>query len=1155
MSSNQLYLFKDKRFLPVFIVQLCGCLNDSIIKNALIILVTFKLASTLAIAPYILVMLANVLFVLPFVVFASLAGQLADRFERTTLVKIIKSAEIIIILMAAYGFYHTDLIILFLALTLLGIHSTFFGPIKYSVLPDQLRKEELLSANGYVEAGTFLSILIGTIIGGFYNFNGALIVIFSIMISLIGLGASFFMPASGNTNLDVNINPNIIKETINIVKYAYSRTQVYLSILGISWFWFIGAAIIAQIPLLTRETLGADETVANLFLVMFSVGVGVGSFWCNKFLGNKVTTKYVFISAVGISFFGLDLHFATRIAEINYQPEHLKSIEEFLSKIHYWRILLDLFCLSVTGGLYVVPLYTTMQCFTPSAYRSRVIAANNLINSIFMALSAAVLSLLFYMKFSVPSVILIVSILNLIIAIHIYKFIPNTKILPLKAVQMFFRVLFDLVYGVEVKGIENYKKVGKRAVIVANHLSYIDPLLIGSYIPENIQFAINMTIAKKWWVRPFLKLARTYPIETNNPMAIKSLIEEVRKNKKIAIFPEGRISVTGTLMKIYEGPAMIADKANASILPIRVDGTQFTRFSKVKKRINAKFSFRRKITITILPPVKLNPPSDLNNRERRKYVGQVLYDIMSGMMFDSSNYQETLFQSLVRTAELFDSKKTILEDVDTSDVSYRDIIFKSFLLSNIIAKQKDKNIGLMLPNATASVITFFAMQVASKVPAMINFTAGAKNVISACKTAEVKVIYTSSKFIKKAELEELVSLVSDQGIKFLYLEDVKKEISSWLIVRSFVGASFPRAYYKYVCKNFDHKSAAVILFTSGTEGAPKAVALSHENIQANCFQVLSIIDFTPNYDIAFNALPLFHSFGLTTTLIMIFAGVETFLYPSPLHYKIIPELSYYAGATIMFGTDTFLSNYAENAHPYDFYSMRYVVAGAERLRESTRQIWLDKFGIRILEGYGVTEASPVISVNTPMHYKAGSIGRFLPRIEYFLRPISGISNGGSLCIKGPNVMLGYIKPENPGVIESSYVEGLGNNWYDTGDIASVDNEGYITILGRYKRFAKIAGEMISLKVVEELANQAGEKENSAAICLPDDRKGEKILLFTTNEDLTREILVSRAREMMLSELYIPRVVIIVKEIPVLATGKIDYLKLQGLGKKAAYHEE
>ena len=818
-------------------------------------------------------------------------------------------------------------------------------------------------------------------LGGFYNFNGSLIITFSMIIAVLGFAASLFMPKSNNSNTDIKINPNIVKETITMVKYAASKNQVYLAILGVSWFWFIAAAIMAQIPSLTRDTLGADENVANLFLAIFAIGVGVGSFWCNKIFNNNITTKYVFLAAMGISLFGIDLFFASKIASINYEPEHLKSIYEFLSKKHYWRILLDLFFLAAIGGLYVVPLFAVMQYFTSPAYRSRVIAANNLINSFFMAGSTGLLSFLFYMDFSIPYVILVVGVLNAVVAIYIYRLIPDSKVIPMRLWRAIFKLFFDLMYKVEVKGLKNYKKAGKRTVIIANHLSYIDPVLIGTYIPENIQFAINTTISKEWWVRPFLKIVRTYPIEPNNAMALKSLIDEVKKDRKIAIFPEGRTSVTGSLMKIYEGPGMIADKADATILPIRVDGTQFTRFSKVRKLMRCKFSLRRKIIITILPPVKVTPPATLDNRERRKYIGHALYDVMSDMMFESSGYKETILQSIINASKIYGKKAQIMQDIDNNTASYRSLLLQAFILANLVSKdsKEGEKIGLMLPNMVGSAITFFGMQAAARVPTMINFTSGSTNVVSSCQTAQVKTIYTSKLFVKKAELEELVNTVKKSGIAIIYLEELRKHVTIAMKLKCLLATMFPQSYYEHLCNERDDLKTAVILFTSGTEGQPKAVALSHRNLQANRCQVLSRIDFNP-YDCAFNALPMFHSFGLMATLIMTSSGVKTFFYASPLHYRIIPEIIYDIGATIMFGTDTFLSGYASYAHPYDFYSLRYVIAGAEKLKAKTRQSSFDKFGIRIFEAYGVTETAPAIAANTPMHDKPGTVGRLLPKI-------------------------------------------------------------------------------------------------------------------------------------------------------------------------------
>ena len=351
-----------------------------------------------------------------------------------------------------------------------------------------------------------------------------------------------------------------------------------------------------------------------------------------------------------------------------------------------------------------------------------------------------------------------------------------------------------------------------------------------------------------------------------------------------------------------------------------------------------------------------------------------------------------------------------------------------------------------------------------------------------------------------------------------------------------------------ICSNQRSTIPAVILFTSGTEGQPKAVVLSHQNIQANKCQIFAKVDFGP-YDLAFNALPMFHCFGLTGSIIMLLNGIKSFYYPSPLHYKVIPEIMYDIGATIMFGTDTFLNGYAKYAHPYDFYSLRYVFAGAEKLKAKTRQQWLDRYGVRIFEGYGVTETSPVVAANTSMHDRAGTVGKLMPKIDYHIEPVEGILEGGKLCVRGPNVMMGYIKSSDPGVIEPPVIEKLGLGWYDTGDIVKIDNDGYITILGRAKRFAKIAGEMVSLYIVEDLAHKIDDEAPSAAVCIEDDQKGEQIILYTTSTKVSREAIAEMSKQMQLSELHIPKFVIKLFELPILTTGKTNYLEIVNMAKQ------
>ncbi len=421
---------------------------------------------------------------------------------------------------------------------------------------------------------------------------------------------------------------------------------------------------------------------------------------------------------------------------------------------------------------------------------------------------------------------------------------------------------------------------------------------------------------------------------------------------------------------------------------------------------------------------------------------------------------------------------------------------------------------------------------------MLNFTSGPKNLAAAVETARIKTIITSRRFIDVGRLgSEEVAL--NKKAKLIYLEDIKQKIGTREKLIGAVKATFPHFFAANQAAHQTPQSTAAILFTSGSEGQPKGVALSHENILANCYQISAKVDFTPS-DLVFNALPIFHCFGLTDgTILPLISGVKIFLYPSPLHYRIVPEAVYDTNATILFGTDTFLKGYAGKAHVYDFYSLRYVFAGAEKLSEETRRAWMDKFGIRIFEGYGATETAPVLATNTAMEFKPGTVGRFLPGITHRLEPVPGIEEGGKLLVKGPNVMKGYIFHDNPGKIIPPE-----NGWYDTGDIITLDDQGFITIKGRAKRFAKIAGEMVSLTAVEHFLIKHWPDKTHAVIALPCPKKGEQLILFTEAVKLERSEIIEKAKLEGLSELAIPRTIHENAEIPMLGTGKLDYVLLQ-----------
>jgi len=732
-------------------------------------------------------------------------------------------------------------------------------------------------------------------------------------------------------------------------------------------------------------------------------------------------------------------------------------------------------------------------------------------------------------------VFLALGIFSLAVSIYICGILPKELLIS------FARAILTICFKVKVENLDILKSNNERYIIVANHTSFLDAILLVAFIPRDFMFAINTNIAQSWWVRPFLHLSETYALDPTNPFALKGLIEEVRKGKSVVIFPEGRITTTGSLMKIYEGPGLVADKSDTKILPIRIEGAQYSYFSHLKGKVR-RVPFPS-ITLTILEPHCFKVPNVVIGRDRRQIASLMLYDVMTKMAFESSRYKRTLFNSLLDSAHIHSIKRVVLEDTNRHPLTYKKLITACFVLGGALRKpiKDDKFVGLMLPNVNANAVTFFALQAFGITPAMINFTSGISSVISSCKTSTLKHVITSKDFIEKANLAELVSHIEEEGIEIIYLEDVKSNLSFSEKLIGLLRSLAPRLSFNLLNKNRSHEDPAVVLFTSGSEGTPKAVVLSHKNIQANRCQAAAVIDFGPS-DTIFNALPLFHSFGLTAGLMLpILNGAKTFLYPTPLHYRIIPELVYDTNATIVFGTDTFLSGYAKFASPYDFYAARYVVAGAEKLKDSTRTLWMNKFGIRILEGYGATETSPIISINTPMRSQAGTVGRPLPGIECKLEKVPGIEKGGKLMVKGENIMLGYMFSHNPGVIEP-----LKDGWYDTGDIVEIDEDDYISIKGRAKRFAKIGGEMVSLSAVEEAINNIYPDQLSAVIAKSDDIKGEKIILVTQSASANRDEILAYFKEKKINELSIPKEIIKVDALPMLGTGKIDYVSINKL---------
>ena len=503
--------------------------------------------------------------------------------------------------------------------------------------------------------------------------------------------------------------------------------------------------------------------------------------------------------------------------------------------------------------------------------------------------------------------------------------------------------------------------------------------------------------------------------------------------------------------------------------------------------------------------------------------------------YNPARARRTLFGALVESVRTFGPKRGILVDGDERVLTYGELQLAALALGHALKKgtRKGETVGVLLPTGIGSVIAIFALSAYGRVPAMLNFTAGEQSLQAALQVAKIKRIVTARRFIELGKFQTLETALK-KSAELVYLEDVRAALSAFDKGAAAIGSVLPRA----IAARQKADSPAVILFTSGTEGEPKGVALSHANILANVEQVRAHIPLHIG-DVVFNPLPTFHSFGLTVGALMpIYLGIKAVLHPTPRQpHEIVRRIRENA-ATILLATDTFISQYVRAGADGDLSTLRLAVCGAEHLHDETRQLVRRKYNVELLEGYGVTEAAPVISANQPGANRPGTVGHLMPEIQFRIDPVEGIPEGGRLMVKGPNIMLGYLRADCPGEIMPP-----ADGWHDTGDVVSMDGDGYIAIRGRLKRFAKIGGETVSLAVVENCASALWPDFAHAAIAVPDGRRGENILLVTTNPDAGRDDLLVWARNHGVPELAVPRRVIVVGDVPVLGTGKTDYVSV------------
>jgi acyl-[acyl-carrier-protein]-phospholipid O-acyltransferase/long-chain-fatty-acid--[acyl-carrier-protein] ligase len=703
------------------------------------------------------------------------------------------------------------------------------------------------------------------------------------------------------------------------------------------------------------------------------------------------------------------------------------------------------------------------------------------------------------------------------------------------------RLLLRVLFRFRAHNLASLRTKGP-ILLIPNHVSWLDWIFLGAVLERDWRFVTSSATAQTSWLhRRIMTGRRAFPVDTNSPYAVRAMEEYLSRGGRMVLFAEGRISTTGSLMKLFDGTGFLLRKSGARVIVCHLRGANRLWFVKHRgwRRILPRVSLH--FSEVLQPPIL----DHVAHADARHALTDWVRDRMVLQQFEV----EMEFGARNVAAAVGEMAAAIpgsiaFEDATHGVLTYRRLSVAADALAfawRRLGSAPEGRVGVLLPNVNGLPVTLLSLWMAGRVPALLNYSAGAASLCECARLAGLRQIVTSRRFLGKAGLDP-ATLVAD-GIELVYLEDVREGLSRWAKAAAFARNAIAPGGRLRAAGPLPGDCAA-ILFTSGSEGTPKGVQLTHRNLLANIRQAMAVTDVRDD-ERFFNAMPMFHSFGLTAgTLFPLVRGCYTFLYPSPLHYRTVPALVYDRACTVLLGTNTFLNGYARRAHAYDFNSVRLLFAGAEKVQGDTLDTWSRRFGVRILEGYGATECSPFISVNTRMYPESGTVGRLLPGMELRIEPVEGVGEGGRLFVRGPNVMKGYLNP----AANAAFRE-LGG-WYDTGDVVHVDSKGYLHIRGRLRRFAKVSGEMVSLTAVEEALAGAfprlGPRCQVAVQARADDERGESLVAFTDEPRLQLSEIRSALRAKGMSNLCAPRELILVPLIPKLGSGKIDHPALARL---------
>jgi acyl-[acyl-carrier-protein]-phospholipid O-acyltransferase/long-chain-fatty-acid--[acyl-carrier-protein] ligase len=1038
----------------------------------------------------------------------------------------VKLFEILSMTLGFFAISSGNLYFMLLIPFLMGLHSTFFSPAKYGILPEILPEKELSRANGILEMTTFVAIVTGTSLGGilYDHWKGepGRLNLVLIAVAIAGTLFSLGVPKVAPSGAHPGFRWNPLGEIGQGLKELRQSSNLWQTALGITYFWLLGAFLMAAIAPLGKEVMHLSDSETSMLETFLAIGIGVGSLLAGKLSGDKVELGLVPIGSIGMGVGAL-------LLALRHQT--------------YAQAAEALVFLGFFGGFFAVPLNALLQQKAERGEKGRILATNNFMNALGMILAFGMLSLFGgVLHLPVDKSILILGIMTFGVTIYLLTILPDFLI-------RFSLYLFThSIYRIRMIGQENVPFRGP-ALLVCNHVSLVDGLLIGSSLQRFVRFMVW----KPYYEHPafhwLFKLMSAIPVGSGKKEVAECLDkarEELKAGHVVCIFAEGAISRTGNMLPFKRGFERIMEGVDVPIVPVHLD-----------RLWGSIFSFKEGKFVTKWPkevpfPVTVSFGKPLPAASKAEEVREVVQELSADAAEHRKKAADILPYRFLKTAKR-NWFSFCMAGSDGKELSFGKTLIAGLLLQNWVKEYcPEEKVGLLLPSSVGGSLANLGVSLAGKVPVNLNFTSGKDAMGHAIKECGLKTILTSKIFLHKAGLEERPGMV--------HLEDVMREFTSLskvlVMVEAFLVPSFILRFTLGLHR-VKPDDLATVIFSSGSTGTPKGVMLSHFNVLSNlesCEQIFWV----SKEDRILGVLPFFHSFGFMGTLwFPLVAGFGVAYHPNPIDAKAIGELVQRFKVTIMISTPTFYSTYARKVPKEQFASVRFAVVGAEKLRESIAKEFKEKYDLDLMEGYGATEMSPVVAVNVPDYLeghskqrgmKPGTVGHPVPGVAVkVVDPATGLllpsNQEGLLLVKGPNRMVGYLnQPEKT-------AEVLENGWYKTGDIALVDEDGFIKITDRLSRFSKIGGEMVPhIKVEDVILGFLGEY-TCAVTSLPDEQKGEKLVVLYTHPTMKPEELWGKLSQTDLPKLWVPKKdnFYFVETLPSLGSGKLD---LKGVKQRA-----